>query len=83
MRMQGNVKQQGGALVVQPPATLLFAHQDQNPGDHADIDALLIHAGCQPFFDQSYKLEAEQQPAARDEPEAAAAAAPPVQLATC
>eukprot|EP00045_Choanoeca_perplexa_P013468 m.153007 g.153007 ORF g.153007 m.153007 type:complete len:133 (+) comp16365_c0_seq9:1545-1943(+) len=79
MKMQGNVKQQGGALVIQPPATLLYAHQDQSPSDHADIDSLLLHAGCQPFFDPEYKLELES-PAA-SEPEAAATQ--PVTLASC
>jgi hypothetical protein len=76
MRMQGDVKQQGGALVVKPPNTLLYAHQDQNPGDHADIDALLLHAGCLPFFDEDYKL-----PINREEEETASSC--PVQLATC
>lgn len=50
MRMQGDVKQQGGALVLGPGDELVYAHQDANPADHAPIDVLLQAAGLEPFF---------------------------------
>lgn len=50
MALQGNVLQQGGAFVLGPGGEIFFAHQDQHPHDHADINALLAAAEL-PAFD--------------------------------
>ena len=47
---QGDVFQQGGALVVGPGNNVHYAHQDANPADHANIDDLLVAAGLPTFF---------------------------------
>ncbi|EGD72940.1 hypothetical protein PTSG_04672 [Salpingoeca rosetta] len=49
MRMQGDVKQQGGAFVVDQKK-LIFSHQDKSPDDHCPINTLLTKAGLETFF---------------------------------
>jgi hypothetical protein len=43
----GDVKQQGGAFVLNPEGDCLFKHQEKNPTDHADIQQLFEAAGIQ------------------------------------
>lgn len=45
---QGDVKQQGGALVVGPGNEVHFSHIDKNSSDHTPINKLLEIAGVQP-----------------------------------
>eukprot|EP01147_Barroeca_monosierra_P009938 gene9938-2120_t len=50
MQLQGNVKQQGGAFVVNGVSEVLLSHHDASPADHCPIDKLLTAAGLPPFF---------------------------------
>ncbi|VDI30807.1 Hypothetical predicted protein [Mytilus galloprovincialis] len=45
---QGNVQQQGGALVVGPGNELLYSHVDKNSTSHTPINKLLEVAGVLP-----------------------------------
>eukprot|EP00043_Microstomoeca_roanoka_P019324 m.216125 g.216125 ORF g.216125 m.216125 type:complete len:50 (-) comp16981_c2_seq1:43-192(-) len=49
MKMQGDVRQQGGAFVINKKE-LVFSHLDKSPADHCPINTLLTQAGLQTFF---------------------------------
>ncbi|KAM9330725.1 peroxiredoxin-like 2C [Gastrophryne carolinensis] len=56
---QGDLAQQGGAIIVGPGNRVHFLHRDKNRYDHVPINALLLHAGVQtmPFGNQRPILE--------------------------
>jgi len=58
MALQGDILQQGGALVLGPGNVVHYAHMDENPADHAPIDDLLKAAGLPPWFQGKYDAEA-------------------------
>lgn len=57
MRLQGDVRQQGAAFVIDH-SKAVFSHIDRSPADHCPIDTLLLAAGREPFFDPNHRAPA-------------------------
>eukprot|EP00118_Oscarella_pearsei_P003268 m.13645 g.13645 ORF g.13645 m.13645 type:complete len:91 (+) comp25141_c0_seq2:948-1220(+) len=47
MRMQGDVKQQGGSFIIAPGGHVFFSHLDEGTMDHTPINDLLEKAGVE------------------------------------
>lgn len=54
---QGDLNQQGGALIIGPGSHVLFFHRDLNHLDHMPINWLLQLAGVQETLDFSDKAK--------------------------